>query len=128
MSILRCTPLTPETRGCFSPFPNAFKTGWFINKSRKCREGSISCPAGNRLPLMIRHTEHNVDLRFYFLCSTFILGRCFFFWEELHSFHCSINLIFFWSKSPQWASASSFTTFRDHTQRRTTVGRTPLDE
>jgi hypothetical protein len=30
--------------------------------------------------------------------------------------------------SPARAMASSFTRFRDHTQRRTTVGRTPLDE
>ena len=30
--------------------------------------------------------------------------------------------------APQWATASSFTRFLDHTQRRTTVGRTPLDE
>ena len=29
---------------------------------------------------------------------------------------------------PQWAMASSFTRFLHHTQRRTTVGRTPLDE
>ena len=29
---------------------------------------------------------------------------------------------------PQWAMASSFTRFLDHTQRRTTVVRTPLDE
>ena len=29
---------------------------------------------------------------------------------------------------PQWAMASSFMRFLDHTQRRTTVGRTPLDE
>ena len=32
----------------------------------------------------------------------------------------------FWRNSPQWARASSFTRFLDHTQRRTTVGRTPL--
>jgi len=41
------------------------------------------------------------------------------------------NLNFFWGGgrySPQWASTSSFTRFSDHTQRRTTVGRTPLDE
>ena len=38
-------------------------------------------------------------------------------------------LSFFWRDSPpQWAMASSFTRFPDHTQRRTTVGRTPLDE
>ena len=30
--------------------------------------------------------------------------------------------------APQWAMASSFTRFLDHAQRRTTVGRTPLDE
>ena len=30
--------------------------------------------------------------------------------------------------SPQWARASSFLRFLDHNQRRTTVGRTPLDE
>jgi len=30
--------------------------------------------------------------------------------------------------APQWARASSFTRFLDHTQRRSTVSRTPLDE
>ena len=29
---------------------------------------------------------------------------------------------------PHWVRASLFTRFLDHTQRRTTVGRTPLDE
>ena len=29
---------------------------------------------------------------------------------------------------PHWAMTSSFTRSLDHTQRRTTVGRTPLDE
>ena len=33
-----------------------------------------------------------------------------------------------WRDSPQWTIASSFTRFLDHTQRRTTVVRTPLDE
>jgi hypothetical protein len=37
-------------------------------------------------------------------------------------------LFYFGRKSPHWARASSFTRFLDHTQRRTTVGRTPLDE
>jgi len=37
---------------------------------------------------------------------------------------------FFWRDRPppQWAMASSFTRFLDHTQRHITVGRTPLDE
>ena len=34
----------------------------------------------------------------------------------------------FWRNSPQCARASSVTRFLDHTQRLTTVGRTPLDE
>jgi len=36
--------------------------------------------------------------------------------------------LFFGASAPQWARSSSFTRFLDHTQRRTTVGRTPLDE
>ena len=34
----------------------------------------------------------------------------------------------FWRDSPQWVRASSFTRFLDHTLRRTTARRTPLDE
>jgi len=34
----------------------------------------------------------------------------------------------FGATAPQWARASSFTRFLDHTQRRTTVGRIPLDK
>jgi len=34
----------------------------------------------------------------------------------------------FGATASQWARTSSFTRFLDHTQRRTTVGRTPLDE
>ena len=34
----------------------------------------------------------------------------------------------FWRNSPQWAKASWFTRFLDHTQRRLAFGRTPLDE
>ena len=34
----------------------------------------------------------------------------------------------FLHNSPRWARTSSFLRFLDHTQRRTTVGRTPLDE
>jgi len=34
----------------------------------------------------------------------------------------------FWCYSTQWATTSSFTRFLDHTQRRITISRTPLDE
>jgi hypothetical protein len=36
--------------------------------------------------------------------------------------------LFFRPESPQWVRTSSFTRFLDHTQRRTTVRRTLLDE
>jgi hypothetical protein len=39
-----------------------------------------------------------------------------------------VMFFFIWCNSPQWARASLFTMFLDHTQLRTTVGRTPLDE
>ena len=35
---------------------------------------------------------------------------------------------FIWRDSTQWTMTTSFTRFLDHTHRRTTVGRTPLDE
>jgi len=38
-----------------------------------------------------------------------------------------IVFFYFGSTTLQWAIASSFTKFLDHTQRRTTFGRTPLD-
>jgi len=42
--------------------------------------------------------------------------------------HRMCLFVCFWHDSPQWARASSFTRFIDHTQRGTTVGRIPLDE
>jgi hypothetical protein len=41
---------------------------------------------------------------------------------------CICTFFFFLRDSPHWALASSFTRFLDHTQRHTTVGRTPLGE
>ena len=38
------------------------------------------------------------------------------------------NFFFLWRCGPTSAMVSSFMRFLDHTQRRTTVGRTPLDE
>jgi len=39
-----------------------------------------------------------------------------------------VCLFVFGATAPQWARASSFTRFLDHTQRLTTIGRAPLDE
>ena len=51
-------------------------------------------------------------------------------WQEITSTWRNLFVCLFvcGATAPQWAMASSFTRFLDHTQRRTTVGRTPLDE
>ena len=51
-------------------------------------------------------------------------------WLRIAVICCDVKLFVFSARAPppQWAMASSFTRFLDHTQRRTTVGRTPLDE
>ena len=36
-------------------------------------------------------------------------------------------IVCFWHNGPQWVRISSFTRFLEHTQRHTTVGRTPVD-
>ena len=41
---------------------------------------------------------------------------------------CKVLFLCFWRDSPHWARTSSVTKFLYHTQRRTTFGRTPLDE
>jgi hypothetical protein len=41
---------------------------------------------------------------------------------------CADYYYFLWHCNPAWAMASSSTRFLDHTQRRATVGMTPLDE
>ena len=49
--------------------------------------------------------------------------------RPIYSCTREIMLIFFYGKTAaQWAMASLFARFLDHTQRRITVGRTPLDE
>ena len=40
----------------------------------------------------------------------------------------SVFFFLIWRNIPHWVRASSFTRFLDHTQRRTTVGRTSLNE
>jgi hypothetical protein len=48
--------------------------------------------------------------------------------EGIYNYYYYYHYYFLWLCSPARAMASSFTRFLDHTQRRATVGRTPLDE
>ena len=55
--------------------------------------------------------------------------QCIFFSLQAHvEMFSNFIFSFFLRHSPQLDMASSFKRFLDHTQRRTTVGRTPLDE
>jgi hypothetical protein len=76
---------------------------------------------------------HNFALFF----PLFLFSKLCLFWICYWSLHWPLgtfiyrncaDLNFFGRNSPQCARASSFTRFLDHTQRRTTVGRTLLDE
>ena len=51
------------------------------------------------------------------ICQTYLLHYC-----------SEVCFFVFDGTAPQWTRASSFTRFLDHTKRRTTFGRTPLDE
>ena len=58
--------------------------------------------------------------------KTHILCSVIFFCRK--SYHYEISFFLLWRCGPTRVMASSFTRFLDHTQRRTTVGRTPPDE
>jgi hypothetical protein len=58
----------------------------------------------------------------YFETEGLSLGR------RLYEYKQVWYSFFLWRCDPAWVMASSFLRFLDHTQRRTTVGETPLDE
>ena len=75
-----------------------------------------------------RSTNRYLNLRLTYLINN---------WDKLLTARYSLNiriqfrfvcLFVFGKKSPQWDRACSFTRFLDHIKRRSTVGRTPLDE
>jgi len=75
--------------------------------------------------------------RFYVCREEIVLKNCSAFVCCTIIFKCSLShgtlryiclSLCFGATAPQWARTSSFTRFLDHTQWRTTVGRTPLDE
>ena len=80
-----------------------------------------------RQPLQWR-SEFSANLVHVFLWETKTHKKEF--WSYLFEFACNVclPLICFWRDSPKWARPSSFTRSLDHTQRRTTFGRTSLDE
>ena len=97
----------------------------------KC--GGLSCFRGTAntelwfLRMVISVTIHRSYRRISFWSN---MNRWVGLWNiEIDTNTPRVLFFIFGVTAPQWASrASSFTRFLDHTQRRTTVGRTPLDE
>ena len=56
------------------------------------------------------------------------LYKFFLYFHENNALFTLFFVCFWHYTAPQWARTSSFTRCLDHTQRRTTAGRTPLDE
>jgi hypothetical protein len=75
----------------------------------------------------------NVEFRITMVinCRKFLYEQMAIWWlmlRKILQLMCTCVIACYWRDSPQWARASSFTRFLDHTWRRTTVGRTPLGE
>jgi len=67
----------------------------------------------------------------YFISGSthiFIILRVIYYNNDITDALYWLCLFVFWHNSLQWAMVSSFTRFLDHTQWRTTAGRTPPDE
>ena len=77
-----------------------------------------------------KHEFFKAPVLVLWMCSTFRLFTqpTFLGFHEKRVYIYIYIYIYIWYNSPRWARASSFTRFLDHTQRRTTVGRTVLDE
>ena len=113
---------------------------WFLRVCHQISTGlyqpqcrSYVRPAGNTRDQTDRCTNKIVLKWNYNRCGLHMCSMLF------HTRHVSSNLqkstlrynkimVWFWRESPQWARGSSFLRFLDHTQWRTTVDRTPLDE
>jgi hypothetical protein len=99
---------------------------------------SLSLPLSLSLPPSLPRPLSSFSSQFYFqLTVTIEYGLneetsiknsrnvIYLFWQTTD---VSRNFFFTWRCSPAPAMASSFTRFLDHTQRRTTIGKTPLDQ
>ena len=74
---------------------------------------------------------HQLSQLLCFCRALLLLGCCFGGSFSIRLCYADIFCVVFvclWRDGPQWAKASSFERLLDHTQRRITVGRTPLDE
>ena len=103
---------------------NAVSIHWFWMSDVKlnCQTLSDECS----LSLKIRNTRCYCGHSFEKLRP--IEGFEVFFLLRINWILGGYYLFCFWHDSPQWARAFSFLRFLDHTQRRTTVSRTLLDE
>ena len=107
-----CTPLYMSTPVC------VHRWSWLVKNNLLWGNAGLD---------ILEETGASDGYRFFTFVSHFILHIGYFV-TRLLSQVAKTLFVCFRRNSPQWAMASSLSRFLDHTQRRTTVGRTPLDE
>jgi len=94
--------------------------------NRTERRGPMNCSCftfrWSWVQVYVRRRIYTLTHSTVLLCHTSQMPKCYL------QFRCDCIFVCFLSDSPHWAMVSSFTRFLDYTHRRTTVGRTPLDE
>jgi len=101
---------------CFPPFQILTLLTDFHETSNEHYATGIYSQACLKFPLLINNKV--VVTNFY--VGLYYTGKTYILYIYIYIYICTTT--------PQWAKASLFARFQDHTQRRTTVGRTPLDE
>ena len=103
---------------------NQFGDSYWGNERRRERERERDRQIFGRLQVPCAHTSDASQQRHYLPAGNaqFLVTKTLpLYGSQYHG----QGIFFIWL---HWARASSFTRFLDHTQRHTTVGRTPLDE
>jgi len=100
--------------------PTTRPTTFHVWKTRSCQCSFRLLMMGGVPPETCWASDKYGIIKFWYTVAS-----CWIFLYELYRYRTDF---YFWLNSPQWVMASSFTRLLDHTQRRITVGRTPLDE
>ena len=104
----------------------SFRFVWWIRGETKMIHSSFIIKSDTLIiGVNCQHQMEQIIFRFYRFCSCLVLYCVF---VLISSFQYSIIFFFLWCCSTLQGLASSNLRFLDHTQRRITVGRTPLGE
>jgi hypothetical protein len=106
-----------------------FERSWLRSNRHREDQNSIYV-----MLLMIFCNSHRMSDCRVLTCDLILLSRnavvlvVYTMWWPVTQYVFTFLFVCFWRDSPQWIMDSSFTRFLHHIQRRTTIGKTPLDE